>query len=125
MIAYFVSRTVGDVDEDGVAKKGSLWTVQVWGEGGLARLNDYPWKKQEYKEGTAFWPPIQRVRDTGLGPRKRYLRNAVKGVLAAVAAVHTRGVSHNAIDGGAPPGPTRRPLTHSPHPPPCPVTASP
>ena len=71
--------------------------VQAWGSGGLARLSEYPARRQEAKEA-AFWPPIQRVRDNGLGPRHRFVRNAVRGVIASLAAIHARGVAHNAVD---------------------------
>lgn len=63
----------------------------------MSRLAEYPGKTQEVKK-PSFWPPIQRVRDNGLGPRHRFVRNAMNGVLAAVDAIHRRGVAHNAID---------------------------
>ena len=63
----------------------------------MARLSEYPARRQEIKEA-GFWPPVQRVRDNGLGPRHRYVRNAMKGVLASIVAVHSRGIAHNALD---------------------------
>ena len=90
LVAYFKSDAVAGIGE-------SLWTVQAWGPGGLSRLAEYPGKTQEVKK-PSFWPPIQRVRDNGLGPRHRFVRNAMVGVLAAVDAIHRRGVAHNAID---------------------------
>jgi hypothetical protein len=78
----------GRTRRDGGA--GSLWTVQAWGPGGLARLAEYPARRQEVREA-AFWPPVQRVRDNGSGPRHRFVRNAVTGVIASLAAIHQRG----------------------------------
>lgn len=102
LVAFFASKPVGNpgagAGESGA--RGSLWTVQAWGPGGLARLSEYPARRQETKEAT-FWPPVQRVRDNGLGPRQRYVRNAANGVLAALAAVHSRGIAHNAVDASA------------------------
>ena len=78
--------------------------MQRWGRGGLTRLADYPRARQDPSRDISaqpWWPPIRRVRDVGLGPRHRYARNAVRGVIAAVAATHQRGVAHNAIDATA------------------------
>ena len=93
LVAFFSSRPVGGAPDG----PGSLWTVQAWGPGGLTRLTDYPSRRQEPSEAK-WWPPVQRVRDTGLGPRHRFARNAIRGVFDAVAAIHRRGVAHNAID---------------------------
>ena len=101
LIAYFSSAAVGEGGGYGTPKR-SLWTVQRWGRGGLTRLADYPRARQEKRDDAQpWWPPIQRVRDVGLGPRHRYVRNAARGAIAAVAAVHQRGVAHNAIDATA------------------------
>ena len=42
LVAYFASQPVGTGSGGGAVKRGSLWTVQAWGPGGLARLADYP-----------------------------------------------------------------------------------
>ena len=66
----------------------------------MQKLADYPSARQTIDE-QKWWPPVQRARDAGMGPRMRFARNAAKGVLRCVAAIHQRGVAHNAIDAGA------------------------
>ena len=61
LIAFFASKQVGNSDANG-----SLWTVQLWGAGGLARLASYPSKRQDIYE-QKWWPPVQRARDAGIG----------------------------------------------------------
>ena len=96
LIAFFSSKPVAGngYSEDNA---GSLWTVQAWGAGGLNRLANYPSQKQEIYE-QKWWPPVQRSRDAGSGPRMRYVRNAVNGVFSSLQAIHCRNVSHGAID---------------------------
>ena len=102
LIAFFASAPVALDDSalPGARRDGSLWTVQAWGPGGLQKLADYPNARQAIYE-QKWWPPVQRARDAGMGPRMRFARNAAKGVLRCVAAIHQRGVAHNAIDAGA------------------------
>ena len=97
LIAFFASQSINDVEGGGSGA--SLWTVQEWG--GLQRLAGHPDAKQRGGGSAPWWPPMQRVRDTAIGARHRYLRNAMHGMLAAVACIHTRGVCHNAIDAGS------------------------
>ena len=94
LIAFFASTPVAQDAER------SLWTVQAWGPGGLQKLADYPSKRQPIYE-QKWWPPVQRARDAGLGPRMRFVRNAAKGVLRSMEAIHRRGVAHGAIDASA------------------------
>ena len=65
LVAFFSSRPVGAPGRPGI-----LWTVRAWGPGGLTRLTDYPSRRQEPSEAK-WWPPVQRVRDAGPGPRHR------------------------------------------------------
>ena len=67
------------------------------GPGGLQKLADYPSARQAINE-QKWWPPVQRARDAGLGPRMRFTRNAAAGILRCVEAIHRRGVAHGAID---------------------------
>ena len=66
----------------------------------MQKLADYPNARQAIYE-QKWWPPVQRARDAGMGPRARFARNAAAGVLRCVAAIHERGVAHNAIDATA------------------------
>ena len=97
LIAYFASAPVAG---DASAAAGSLWTAQAWGPGGLQKLADYPSARQTIYE-QKWWPPVQRARDAGLGPRMRFTRNAAAGILRCVEAIHRRGVAHGAIDASA------------------------
>ena len=97
LIAYFASAPVAGAAS---AAAGSLWTAQAWGPGGLQKLADYPSARQAINE-QKWWPPVQRARDAGLGPRMRFTRNAAAGILRCVEAIHRRGVAHGAIDASA------------------------
>jgi hypothetical protein len=98
LVAFFASKPLGG----SLDAAGSLWTVQAWGPGGLTRLAEYPARRQPAPEpAAAWWPPVQRVRDVGLGPRHRFVRAAARGIFAAVAAIHARGVAHGAVDASA------------------------
>jgi len=101
LVAFFQSKRLGSGESSEEASSSadgrSLWTVQAWGEGGVTRLTDYPSKRQEMYEAK-WWPPVQRARDAGLGPRMRFVRNCVVGIYAAVDSIHKRNVAHNAID---------------------------